>query len=92
MAAAIDIVREFADADWSDATVWFSDERCVPPDHEDSNFGMASRALLSRLTHAPRVMRMEGELGHEAGMPEEHDEIGPCRMMGQCLLGGRAEP
>jgi 6-phosphogluconolactonase len=54
------------DADWSEATVWFSDERCVPPDHSDSNFGMASRALLSCLTHPPRVMRMEGELGHEA--------------------------
>ena len=55
------------DADWSDATVWFSDERCVPPDHPDSNFAMAQRALLSRLTKPPRVMRMEGELGPVAG-------------------------
>jgi 6-phosphogluconolactonase len=54
------------DADWSGATVWFSDERCVPPDDGDSNFGMADRALLSRLTRPPRVMRIEGELGHEA--------------------------
>jgi 6-phosphogluconolactonase len=54
------------DADWSDATVWFSDERCVPPDHPDSNFGMAHQALLSRLSKPPRVMRIEGELGHEA--------------------------
>jgi 6-phosphogluconolactonase len=54
------------DADWSDATVWFSDERCVPPDHPDSNFGMAQQALLSRLSKPPRVMRIEGELGHEA--------------------------
>jgi len=54
------------DADWSEATVWFSDERCVPPDDGDSNFGMADRALLSRLTQPPRVMRIEGELGHEA--------------------------
>jgi 6-phosphogluconolactonase len=54
------------DADWSDATVWFSDERCVPPDHPDSNFGMAQHALLSRLSKPPRVMRIEGELGHEA--------------------------
>ena len=29
------------DADWSSATVWFNDERCVPPEHPDSNFGMA---------------------------------------------------
>ena len=54
------------DADWSDATVWFSDERCVPPDHPDSNFGMAQRALLSRLSRPPRVMRIEGELGPDA--------------------------
>jgi 6-phosphogluconolactonase len=54
------------DADWSGATVWFSDERCVPPDDGDSNFGMAHRALLSRLSQPPRVMRIEGELGHEA--------------------------
>jgi 6-phosphogluconolactonase len=54
------------DADWSGATVWFSDERCVPPDDGDSNFGMVDRALLSRLSRPPRVMRIEGELGHEA--------------------------
>ena len=51
------------DADWSGATVWFGDERCVPPDHRDSNFGMADHALLSRLTKPPAVMRIEGELG-----------------------------
>ena len=38
------------DADWSAATVWFTDERCVPPGHPDSNFGMADRALLSQLS------------------------------------------
>ena len=54
------------DADWSRATVWFSDERCVPPDDENSNFGMADSALLSRLSRPPRVMRIEGELGFEA--------------------------
>jgi len=26
--------------------VWFTDERCVPPDHEHSNFRMADEALL----------------------------------------------
>jgi 6-phosphogluconolactonase len=55
------------DADWSGATVWFSDERCVPPDDERSNFAMANAALLSRLTAPPHVERMHGELGPEAG-------------------------
>jgi 6-phosphogluconolactonase len=54
------------DGDWSGATVWFSDERCVPPDHPDSNFGMADTALLSHLFRPPRVMRIEGELGPDA--------------------------
>jgi 6-phosphogluconolactonase len=56
-----------AGADWSAATVWFSDERCVPPDHELSNYAMADKALLSRVAARPEVFRMEGELGHEAG-------------------------
>jgi 6-phosphogluconolactonase len=54
------------DADWSKATVWFSDERCVPPDHPDSNFAMAARALLSKLSRPPTVVRIQGELGPDA--------------------------
>ena len=34
------------------STVWFTDERCVPPDHECSNFAMVDAALLSRLDRA----------------------------------------
>jgi 6-phosphogluconolactonase len=54
-------------ADWSRATVWFGDERCVPVDDERSNFGMADAALLARVEPAPTVHRMEGELGPEEG-------------------------
>jgi 6-phosphogluconolactonase len=53
--------------DWSRATVWFGDERCVPPDDELSNYGMAEAALLARLEARPEVLRMEGELGPEDG-------------------------
>lgn len=58
-----------AGADWSSATVWFSDERCVPPESGLSNFRMANEALLGRLDRGvrPTVMRMEGELGPDAG-------------------------
>ncbi|MGH2654495.1 MAG: 6-phosphogluconolactonase [Actinomycetota bacterium] len=49
------------DYPWSDVDVLFTDERCVPPDHPDSNFGMVDRALLSRLDPPPRVHRMPGE-------------------------------
>ncbi len=54
--------------DWSDATLWFGDERCVAPDHEHSNYLMAKRVLLDRLPGGvPDVRRIEGERGpHEA--------------------------
>jgi 6-phosphogluconolactonase len=39
----------FARIDWSRIHVFWGDERHVPPDHHDSNFGMAHRALLSRV-------------------------------------------
>jgi 6-phosphogluconolactonase len=53
--------------DWGAARVWFGDERCVPPEHPDSNYGMANASLLSRLSVPPEVFRMEGELGPDAG-------------------------
>jgi 6-phosphogluconolactonase len=56
-----------ARGDWSGATVWYGDERCVREEHEWSNHGMAEAALLSHLDPRPEVMRMEGELGHERG-------------------------
>ena len=55
-------------ANWNGSTIWFSDERCVPPESGLSNFRMATDALLGRIMRdqRPAVMRMEGELGHEA--------------------------
>ena len=58
-----------AGANWSGSTIWFSDERCVPPESGLSNFRMATDALLGRINRdqRPTVMRMEGELGPDAG-------------------------
>jgi 6-phosphogluconolactonase len=53
-------------ADWSGVDFWFTDERCVPPDHEHSNFRMADVALLDRAAGAT-VHRMKGELGPAEG-------------------------
>lgn len=47
-----------ADLDWPEVDVFFSDERCVPADHPDSNEGMARRALLDRVP--ARVHAMGG--------------------------------
>jgi 6-phosphogluconolactonase len=61
------------DLDWSAATLWFGDERCVAPDDPRSNYGMAKSALLDRLFGPqPIVHRMEGERGpHEAAASYE---------------------
>jgi 6-phosphogluconolactonase len=50
--------------DWSDTELWWGDERCVPPDHEWSNYALANRALLDAVDVPPvAVHRIEGELG-----------------------------
>lgn len=63
------------DADWTGVTVWFSDERCVAPEHEWSNFRMADQALLSRLDRPPQVLRMEGERGPDEGAAAYANEL-----------------
>ena len=48
--------------DWERTIVLFGDERCVPPQHPDSNYRMARETLLDRLPRPPvEVLRMEGE-------------------------------
>ena len=53
---------DYADLPWDHCHVFFGDERCVPPDHPDSNYRMARQALLDHVPvpHA-QVHRMAGE-------------------------------
>lgn len=46
-------------------TLWFGDERCVPPHDERSNYRLVKQALLDPLADlpAPTVLRIHGELG-----------------------------
>ena len=47
---------------WARTYVFFGDERGVPTDHPDSNYGMAHRALLSKVPIPPRqIFRIPGE-------------------------------
>jgi 6-phosphogluconolactonase len=65
--------------DWSGVDVWFTDERCVPPEDEHSNFRLVSGALLDHVEGAT-VHRMRGELGpHDgaAAYERELDASGP---------------
>jgi 6-phosphogluconolactonase len=63
-------------ADWSGASLWFSDERCVPPDDELSNYRLAKETLLDRIDGvAPEVHRMRGEEGPHAGADDYEFEM-----------------
>jgi 6-phosphogluconolactonase len=48
--------------DWSRVHIFWSDERCVPPDDEQSNYRMANEALLKHIPiPANQIHRMHGE-------------------------------
>jgi 6-phosphogluconolactonase len=50
-----------SDAGWGSLDVYFSDERCVPPDDGASNYGMVKRVLLDAVG-GPAAHRMRGEI------------------------------
>jgi 6-phosphogluconolactonase len=57
--------------DWSKVTLWWGDDRCVPPDHEWSNYRLAKETLLDNLAKQPReVHRIRGELTPEEAAAE----------------------
>jgi 6-phosphogluconolactonase len=67
---------------WSVTHLFWGDERCLPPDHPDSNQGAALRALGRRAEElAPRLHPMPGGLGPERGaaayQAELEDFFGP---------------
>jgi 6-phosphogluconolactonase len=52
-----------AGVDWSRVTLFWTDERAVPADDPESNYGIAERMLLAPLgARAPRAIRMPAEL------------------------------
>jgi 6-phosphogluconolactonase len=88
--------------DWSRAELFFGDERPVPPDHPDSNFGMARAALLDPLGIDPRrIHRIEAERGDLAGAARDYERElakvfgatldGPAPRLDLVLLGVGAD-
>jgi 6-phosphogluconolactonase len=55
--------------DLGSTTLWFGDERCVPPHDERANYRLVKQTLLDPLDDlpAPTVMRIHGELGPHKG-------------------------
>ena len=72
--------------DWSAVELWWGDERCVPPDDERSNYGMAKAALIDRVS-VGAVHRIPGELGRAAGAERYEEELGALERFDLVLLG-----
>jgi 6-phosphogluconolactonase len=73
--------------DWSAASVWWGDERCVPPEDERSNYRLARKRLLDNLAEPPReVERIKGELGAEEAAADYDARLRGARL-GFVLLG-----
>jgi 6-phosphogluconolactonase len=51
---------------WENLELYWVDERCVPPNHADSNYRMTREAMLDQVPIRPeQIHRMEGELDPE---------------------------
>jgi 6-phosphogluconolactonase len=73
--------------DWDSVRIFWSDERCVPPDHPASNYRLARETLLDRVPVPPEnVFRMPGELEPEAGANAYEDTL-----RGEAHEGGRLD-
>jgi 6-phosphogluconolactonase len=80
-------------SDWGGVQVWFADERCVPPEDEQSNYRLAAETLLGAAAiPAEQVHRMRGELGPDEGAASyarelgEHVERSPAQPPGPPVL------
>jgi 6-phosphogluconolactonase len=80
---------------WNRARFFFVDERCVPPDHERSNYRMAKKHLFEPLEIPPdRVARMGGEddpetaaRAYEEVLEKDFGRPGPAFRFDFLLLG-----
>jgi len=64
------------DLPWERALITFGDERCVPPDDEQSNYRMARETLLVPAAVPEKsIMRMRGEIDPQIAAEEYQDQL-----------------
>lgn len=66
-----EVVAQAGGLPWNRVQFTFGDERCVPPDHEESNFRLAYESLIvpAKIPEG-NVFRMRGEIDPEAAAQE----------------------
>ena len=80
------------EVDWRRVVFWFGDERCVPPDDEQSNYKMNRETLFDPLgVHPNSVHRMRGE-GDPSAAAADYDvvlrrDLGESPKLDLILLG-----
>jgi 6-phosphogluconolactonase len=71
-----EIARIGRDLPWDRILVTFGDERCVPPDDEQSNFRMAREALFHPANVPEKsIMRMRGEIEPNLAAQQYQDDL-----------------
>lgn len=65
--AYLHIAAQASRLDWSRVHFFWGDERCVPPDHPESNYALARQTLLAHLpVPVENIHRIHGELPAQA--------------------------
>jgi 6-phosphogluconolactonase len=93
------LVAGGGDLPWTKVQLTFGDERCVPPEHDDSNFRVAKESLIDPAgIPAGNVFRMRGEIDPETAAEEYEAKLaavaarlGEARYMHDLLLLGLGE-
>jgi len=62
--------------DWRSLGIYWGDERCVPPDNPDSNYGMTKQHLLDKVP-VEHVYRIEGEIDPQQAAAEYEKLLPP---------------
>jgi 6-phosphogluconolactonase len=71
-----EIARIGRDLAWERVLITFGDERCVPPDDDQSNFRMARETLLGPASVPEKsILRMRGEIDPQIAAQEYQDDI-----------------
>jgi 6-phosphogluconolactonase len=79
--AAYEDLAKIPGIDWSKVSVYFGDERAVPPTHPDSNFAMAKAALFDRVPlPESNIHRITAEDADQDAAARAYEALLPARI------------